>query len=87
MGAVAGRMQKEFLQPLVERLIYIYTKQGLLDIPKVDGRELRIVPALLLRAQDQQDVSDLLDSNKLLHPLSGLRLLLFYIIRKWSYAS
>tara|TARA_R110000796_G_scaffold34098_3_gene88202 strand:+ start:6372 stop:7952 length:1581 start_codon:yes stop_codon:yes gene_type:complete len=59
MGAVAGRMQKEFLQPLVERIIYIYTKQGLLDIPKVDGRELRIVPVSpLLRAQDQQDVSD-----------------------------
>ena len=59
MGAVAGRMQKEFLQPLVERIIHIYTKQGLLDIPKVDGRELRIVPVSpLLRAQDQQDVSD-----------------------------
>ncbi len=59
MGAVAGRMQKEFLQPLVERIIAIYTKQGLLDIPKVDGKELRIVPVSpLLRAQDQQDVSD-----------------------------
>ena len=59
MGAVAGRMQKEFLQPLVERVVNIYTKQGLLDIPKVDGRELRIVPVSpLLRAQDQQDVSD-----------------------------
>jgi hypothetical protein len=59
MGAVAGRMQKEFLQPLVQRLIAIYTQQGLLDIPKVDGRELRIVPVSpLLRAQDQQDVSD-----------------------------
>lgn len=59
MGAVAGRMQKEFLQPLVERVIKIYTDQGLLDIPKVDGRELRIVPVSpLLRAQDQQDVAD-----------------------------
>ena len=59
MGAVAGRMQKEFLQPLVERIVYIYKKQGLLDIPKVDGRELRIVPVSpLLRAQDQQDVAD-----------------------------
>ncbi|OUU63396.1 MAG: hypothetical protein CBC24_09170 [Candidatus Pelagibacter sp. TMED64] len=59
MGAVAGRMQKEFLQPLVQRIIQIYTEQGLLDIPKVDGRELRIVPVSpLLRAQDQQDVSD-----------------------------
>jgi hypothetical protein len=52
-------MQKEFLQPLVERIIKIYTDQGLLDIPKVDGRELRIVPVSpLLRAQDQQDVAD-----------------------------
>ena len=59
MGAVAGRMQKEFLQPLVQRIIAIYTDQGLIDIPKVDGRELRIVPVSpLLRAQDQQDVSD-----------------------------
>ena len=59
MGAVAGRMQKEFLQPLVERIIHIYTKQGLLYIPKVDGRELLIVPVSpLLRAQYQQDVSD-----------------------------
>lgn len=59
MGAVAGRMQKEFLQPLVERVVKIYTDQGLLDIPKVDGREIRIVPVSpLLRAQDQQDVAD-----------------------------
>ena len=59
MGAVAGRMQKEFLQPLVERIAKIYTDQGLIDIPKIDGRELRIVPVSpLLRAQDQQDVSD-----------------------------
>ena len=59
MGAVAGRMQKEFLQPLVQRIIAIYTQQGLIDIPKVDGKELRIVPVSpLLRAQDQQDVSD-----------------------------
>ena len=59
MGAVAGRMQKEFLQPLVERIVYIYKKQGLLDIPKVDGRELRIVPVSpLRRAQDQQDGAD-----------------------------
>ena len=59
MGAVAGRMQKEFLQPLVERIAKIYSDQGLIDIPKVDGRELRIVPVSpLLRAQDQQDVSD-----------------------------
>ena len=59
MGAVAGSMQKEFLQPLVERMIQIYTAQGILELPKVDGRELRIVPVSpLLRAQDQQDVSD-----------------------------
>ena len=59
MGAVAGRMQKEFMTPLVERIIKIYTDQGILNIPKVDGRTLRILPVSpLLRAQDQQDVAD-----------------------------
>lgn len=59
MGAVAGRMQKEFLTPLVERIIGIYSAQGILEIPKVDGRQLRVVPVSpLLRAQDQQDVTD-----------------------------
>jgi hypothetical protein len=59
MGAVAGRMQKEFLTPLVQRCVAIYTAQGILEIPKVDGRQLRVVPVSpLLRAQDQQDVTD-----------------------------
>ncbi len=59
MGAVAGRMQKEFLTPLVERIIGIYTAQGIIEMPKVDGRQIRVVPVSpLLRAQDQQDVAD-----------------------------
>lgn len=59
MGAVAGRMQKEFLHPLVERVVSIYQEQGILEIPKIDGRTIRIVPVSpLLRAQDQQDVAD-----------------------------
>ena len=59
MGAVAGRMQREFLQPLVNRIVYIYKEMGLLELPRIDGREIRIVPVSpLLRAQDQQDVSD-----------------------------
>ena len=52
-------MQKEFLTPLVERMISIYTAQGILSLPKVDGRQIRVVPVSpLLRAQDQQDVAD-----------------------------
>lgn len=59
MGAVAGRMQKEFLTPLVERIIGIYTAQGIVEMPRVDGRQIRVVPVSpLLRAQDQQDVAD-----------------------------
>ena len=44
MGAVAGRMQREFLQPLVNRIVYIYKEMGLLELPRIDGREIRIVP-------------------------------------------
>ena len=59
MGAVAGRMQKEFLHPLVERVVAIYQEQGLLELPQIEGRNIRIVPVSpLLRAQDQQDVAD-----------------------------
>ena len=59
MGAVAGRMQREFLQPLVNRIVFLYTEMGLLDLPRIDGRQIRVVPASpLLRAQDFQDISD-----------------------------
>ena len=67
MGAVAGRMQKEFLMPLVERIVFIYSQQGLIDIPKIDGREIKIVPiSPLLRAQDLQDVADFTRFNQTL---------------------
>ena len=65
MGAVAGRMQREFLQPLVNRIVYLYTEMGLLDLPRIDGREIRVVPASpLLRAQDHQDISDFMRFNE-----------------------
>ena len=65
MGAVAGRMQKEFLMPLVERIVYIYSQQGIINIPKIDGREIKIVPVSpLLRAQDLQDVADFTRFNQ-----------------------
>jgi hypothetical protein len=65
MGAVAGRMQREFLQPLVNRIVFLYTEMGLLDLPRIDGRQIRVVPASpLLRAQDFQDISDFTRFNE-----------------------
>ena len=38
------RMQKEFLTPLVERITDIYAAQGIVEMPRVDGRQIRVVP-------------------------------------------
>lgn len=59
MSAVSGRLKNEFLFKIVRRIVYVLKKQGVIDIPKVNGREIRIIPeSPLLRAQNQQSISD-----------------------------
>jgi len=59
MGAIAGRLQSEFMIRLIRRIVHIFREQGLIDVPKVDGREIKVTPTSpLLRAQNMQNVSD-----------------------------
>ncbi len=61
MGSVTSRQVKEFHIPLVQRLAHILTKQGAIEIPRIDGKQLTLVPeAPLLRAQKHQDLADFL---------------------------
>ncbi len=61
MGAIAGRLQSEFMIRLVRRIVHIFRQQGMIDLPNVDGREITVTPTSpLLRAQNMQDVSDYL---------------------------
>ena len=58
MGAAFGRLQAELVQPLLQRVVYILKKQGRIDIPTVNGREIKVRSVSpLAQAQANQDIS------------------------------
>jgi hypothetical protein len=57
IGSPYMRLQVEFIQPLIQRVIYILTKRGLVKLPRVNGREVKIsAVSPLAKAQEQEDV-------------------------------
>ena len=58
MGAAFGRLQAELVQPVLQRVIYILKKQGRIEIPTVNGREVKIRSVSpLAQAQNNQDIA------------------------------
>lgn len=58
MGAAFGRLQAELVQPVLQRVIYILKKQGRIEIPTVNGREVKIRSiSPLAQAQNNQDIA------------------------------
>src|SRR5210317_1356116 len=58
MGAAFGRLQAELVQPVLQRVIYILKKQGRIELPTVNGREVRVKSVSpLAQAQANQDIS------------------------------
>ena len=58
MGSAFGRLQAELVQPLLQRVIYILKKQGRIEVPTVNGREVKIRSVSpLAQAQANQDIS------------------------------
>ena len=58
MGAAFGRLQSELVQPVLQRVIYILKKQGRIELPTVNGREVRVRSVSpLAQAQSNQDIS------------------------------
>ena len=58
MGSAFGRLQAELVQPVLQRLIYILKKQGRIEIPVVNGREVKVKSVSpLAQAQANQDIS------------------------------
>ena len=58
IGAAFGRLQAELVQPVLQRVIYILKKQGRIEIPTVNGREVKIRSVSpLAQAQANQDIS------------------------------
>jgi hypothetical protein len=58
MGAAFGRLQSELVQPVLQRVVYILKKQGRIDLPTINGREVKVKPTSpLAQAQANQDIS------------------------------
>ena len=58
MGSAFGRLQAELVQPVLQRVVYILKKQGRIELPVVNGREVKIRSVSpLAQAQANQDIS------------------------------
>ena len=58
MGAAFGRLQAELVQPVLQRVIYILKKQGRIEVPTVNGREVKVRSiSPLAQAQANEDIS------------------------------
>jgi hypothetical protein len=57
IGASFGRLQAEFVNPVLRRVVYILKKQGRINLPTVNGREVKVrSTSPLAQAQAQQDI-------------------------------
>jgi hypothetical protein len=60
IGSSFGRLQSEFVIPLLRRVIRILKDQGRIELPVINGREVKVnAVSPLARAQYQQDISDI----------------------------
>jgi len=60
IGSSFGRLQSEFVIPVLRRVIRILKEQGRIELPIVNGREVKIqAVSPLARSQYQQDISDI----------------------------
>ena len=76
IGSSFGRLQSEFVNPLLRRVIRLLIKQGKIEIPKVNGREVKIVATSpLSQAQHQQDVADVMRFSEILGQTFGPKML------------
>lgn len=60
IGPAYGRIHSEFIQPLLLRVVYLLRRMGRIELPRVDGREVRIVAKTpMARAYRAQDITRL----------------------------
>ena len=60
IGSAFGRLQAEMVQPILQRVVYILKKQGRIELPSVNGREIKVRSiSPLAQAQANQDISSI----------------------------
>ena len=58
IGSAFGRLQAEMVQPVLQRVVYILKKQGRIEMPVINGREVKVRSVSpLAQAQANQDIS------------------------------
>jgi hypothetical protein len=59
IGAAFGRLMFEMVVPTLQRVVYILKERGLIAVPTVNGREIKIVATSpLSQAQNQMDIQN-----------------------------
>lgn len=58
IGSAFGRLQAELVQPVLQRVVYILKKQGRIDLPTINGRDVKVRSVSpLAQAQANQDIT------------------------------
>tara|TARA_Y100000592_G_scaffold54057_1_gene85245 strand:- start:1208 stop:2743 length:1536 start_codon:yes stop_codon:yes gene_type:complete len=58
IGSAFGRLQVELVQPVLQRVVHILKKQGRIEVPTINGREVKIRSVSpLAQAQANQDIT------------------------------
>ena len=58
IGSAFGRLQAELVTPILRRVIHILKKQGRIEVPQINGREIKVVSiSPLAQAQMQTDIA------------------------------
>ena len=60
IGSAFGRLQAEFINPILRRVLYILKKQGRIEIPTINGREVQVrSTSPLAQAQAYEDITSI----------------------------
>jgi len=58
IGSSFGRLHTELITPLLKRAVHILTKQGRIELPIINGRQVKIInTSPLAQAQHNEDVA------------------------------
>ena len=57
MGSAFGRLQAEMVQPVLARVVHILKKQGRIELPTLNGRQIKVKSiSPLAQAQANSDI-------------------------------
>jgi len=73
LGSTYGRLRTEFVDPVIQRVVYLLTRQGLVSLPGLpDGKEIKIIPTSpLSRAQRNEDITQHINFAQVVGQLFG----------------